>query len=64
MRKLYACIIIAVAVICIGIAVEKYGTEACAQGHCLSSRCTSSAQCGRVCFCNIIKGAKDGYCSK
>jgi hypothetical protein len=63
MRKLYACIVIIVAVICIGIAVERYSTTACAQGVCLSSRCTSSAQCGRDCFCNIITGAKDGWCS-
>ena len=64
MSKLYLWIAVVLLVICSGIAVERYSTTACAQGHCLSSRCTSSTQCGRVCFCNIIKGAKDGYCSK
>jgi len=64
MRKLYVWIVVVVAVICIGVAAERYSNNACAQDHCLSSRCTSSAQCGRACFCNITTGAKDGYCSK
>ena len=63
MRKLYACIIIVVAVICIGIAVERYSTEACASGVCVTTKCyLNSVGCVGDCYCAIPNGETVGRC--
>ena len=61
MRKLYVLIVIVVAVICIGAAVEMYRSNACAGGFCYG-KCTSNAQCGQDCYCNYNRALKYGYC--
>jgi len=36
----------------------------CLAGFCLSSRCSSNAQCGQECYCHVITGQEEGYCTK
>lgn len=38
--------------------------EECRAGFCKSSRCSSNAQCGRDCYCNILPTQESGYCSQ
>jgi len=62
MRKLYLWIVLVVAVICIGVMVDRYSTEACANRICGFVTCMSDYNCGYKCFCLKRGGEALGEC--
>jgi len=62
MRKLYVWIVIVVAVICMGVAVERYSPEACAVGYCGGQQCVNNMGCIGSCICGKVRGEGWGRC--